>query len=345
MQLLVLMEAYLERGGTGLQFLAAASWVLTTAIIPAAVYLAAEFAALRRLAMQGFGIGDIRSAWEHWTDGLRAEYRREGLPPLAGRVIFDLTVVGLATIFTGFILAATVMPQVLAPAELSASIFALMSLGSWVFLGTAAGLSVNFLSPGIRLDPDGPIRRLARRFWRGPVAGLLARVASAGVSRVRAPSTTLHRNTELVLGLAIDTLWKALPPDERTPHGDIPALATTLQRGAEELRALDKALTESQMGLPREHPEWRRIEDVTADVTRQHRDAVARLESLRMQLLRSVALRTVTSDLANEIAAAREAEQALLFGLAGVNEARAAIGRSVRREPLRQTPTPSPALS
>lgn len=343
-QLLILMEAYLDRGGDAFRFLAALSWILTTAIVPAAVQLISEVAALRRLATRGFGIGDIRAAWEHWTDRLRTEYRREGLPPLAGRVILDLTVVGVVTIVVGFILAATVMPMIVAPSEMGWNVFALMSLGSWVFLGTAAGLSINFLSPGMRLNPDGPLRRLARRFWRGPVAALMARLSTSGVSTTALPSTTVHRNTELVLGLAIDTLWKALPHDQRAPHGDIPAIGSALQRGAEELRATGQALAEAQSRIPQEHPEWQRIEMLVGEINDRHRETVGRLESLRLQLLRSVAARSVTTDMAAEIAAARETEQALIFGLAGANEARRALGRPPRREPLAHTPTPSPAL-
>ncbi len=346
LQLLVLMETYLDRGGSGFRLAAAISWILNVLVVPIAVQSAAEFAALRKLASQGYGIGDIRSAWDHWTAGLKATYRRDELPPLAGRVIFDLTVVGAVTIFAGFLFAATVMPYLVPATEWTYAAFALMSLGSWLFLGTAAGASINLVSPGVRLNPDGFFRRLAKRFWRGPLAGLLARTATTGVASARVASNTIHRNTELVLGLAIETLWQAIPAADRSAHGDVPALAATLQHGAEEMRTLANDLADAQSLLPVGHPEAARLAQVAAEVSRHHREAVARLESLRLHLLRAVSLATVTTDLAQEIVAAREAERLLLFELAGANEARLAIGKAARSESLGSlaTPTPSPVM-
>lgn len=339
-QLLMLMQAALGYGGR-FQVLVAMWWVVSILMIPVAIHLMSEFTALRRLARQGFGIGDIRSAWNQWTDVLRIEYRREGLPPLARRVIFDLTIVGAFTLVVGSVSVAS-LPLLLAGSEVGSSAIALMELLSWVFLGTGAGAAVNLLSPGVRPNPDGLLRRLAHRFWRSRIAGLLARSAAGGVSATGAASKTLHRNTELVLGLAIDTLWKAIPDIERQPFGDVPAVAATLQHGAEELRSVARELVDACAALPDGHPEIQRLEATADQVTTQHRDAIGQLESLRMQLLRAVSSRTVTTDLADEIAAAREAERRLLHGIAGANEARTALGKPGRRDPFAATPTPTP---
>lgn len=344
LQLLVLMEYYLGRGGGALRVAAMGSWALSTLLVPLAAHLMAELGALRRLAARGFGIGDIRAAWDHWTERLRQEHRRDGLPPLAARVLFDLTVVGTVVIAAGSVIALTLLPALVAPAELQWTQLALMSLGSWLFLGTAAGLSINLLAPGVRLHPDGLLRRLGRRFWRGTLAGLAARAVRARSARALAASSTVHRNTELVLGLAIDTLWKALPAEQREGRADVPAVAASLQHGAEELRAMLTRLVEARDALPGDDPEGERLDRVAATITQQHRAAVGQLETLRLQLLRAVALRTVTADLGDEIAAACDAERALLAGIAGAVEVRAALARPPRRSSVQHTPTPSPVL-
>lgn len=342
LQLLLMMELYLERGGYMLVLAAGGSWILATIVVPLAAHLAAELASLHRLAMRGLGIADIRAAWAHWTAALERTHRSEGLPPLAGRVVFDLTVVGVATIAIGFVLAAIALPLLVAPGERGATRIALMALGSWVFLGTAAGLSINFLAPGVRLNPQGVWRRLSERFWRGPLGGLLARVARGGLSpRAAGASSTIHRNTELVLGLAIETLWSALPDEARRHHPDVPRVTATLQHGAEELREMITRLREACDALPPHHPEVPPVDGVLHQLERQHREAVAQLESLRLHLLRSVSARAITTDLTAELAAAREAERLVLHGVAGAAAARAALGRTLRGV-TRGTPTPSP---
>jgi len=343
LQLWILVAAYFDTGGQALRIAATLSGVVTLAVLPLGGQLIAEMVALRRLASRGFGIADIRTAWDHWTAALREEHSRETLPPLAGRVVFDLTVIGFVTIAIGLVVAATILPRVVPPTELPYTLFALLKYASWIFLGSAAGLGIGFLAPGVRLKPDGSVRRLAARLWRGPIGGGLARVAALGASRALPPSSTVHRNTELVLGLAIETLWRALPAEERQPHGDVPGVAATLQHGAEELRSLRTAVLEARDRLLPDHGEWGRLDATAGDLEARHRVTVTRLETLRLQLLRAVSLRAVTTDLREEIAAAREAERALIHGIAGAAETRAAIERRARRDPLLQATTPTPA--
>jgi serine/threonine-protein kinase len=86
----------------GMLVAAAISSVLTVTAIPLLGHLGFEAWALRALHRLGFGIADIRAAYPHWRDTLERERRQEGLPPLPGRVVFDLTVVGalvLAVVF------------------------------------------------------------------------------------------------------------------------------------------------------------------------------------------------------------------------------------------------------
>lgn len=343
LQLWALVQSYFQRGGAGLVVSAAASTALTLLVLPIAGQLGAEIVSLRRLAAHGFGIGDIRAAWDHWTGHLRDLHRSDTLPPLHGRVILDLTVVGVATLLIGGFIAVFVLPFLMDAGEVHWTRVALWEYASWIVLGTSAGLGVSFLSPGLRARPDGWFRRMTERFWRGRLGGLTARLAQLGRRGTAAVSATLHRNTELVLGLAIEQLWGALPRDERSAFGDVPATATALQHGAEELRAMLGHLTTAQAALPEDASEHRSLGETVEAVRAQHRQAVSALETLRLQMLRAVSSRSVTAELGHEIAAAREAEQALVHGLAGLHETRAAIGRAARRSMRALTPTPTPS--
>lgn len=100
-------------------------------------------------------------------------------------------------------------------------------------------------------------------------------------------------------------------------------------------------LREACDALPPHHPEVPPVDGVLHQLERQHREAVAQLESLRLHLLRSVSARAITTDLTAELAAAREAERLVLHGVAGAAAARAALGRTLRGV-TRGTPTPSP---
>ncbi len=345
-QLWVLVERYFAQGGAGLLAAATVSSILATTVVPLAGHLLAEFVALRRLAARGFEIGDIRAAWHHWTAALQRRQSREGLRPLANRVVFDLTVVGGVTIAAGVLGGALVLPLLLDPVELFWTRGALMAYGSWVFLLTTAGLGVGFVAPGVRVAATGRLRSVMGRLWQGPVGGALARIAAWRQSRRLAASSTLHRNTELVLGLAITDLWHALPEEARTPLGDVPAMAGALQHGAEELRAMALRVREARVALTADDTEHANaLEDAEAALLLRHREAIGALERLRLQLLRTVARPEAMGDLAAEVATARVAEARLLDAIAGVEMVRRLLGRAPRTRAAHDTPPPTPVAA
>ncbi|MEI2720714.1 MAG: hypothetical protein V9E87_11330 [Gemmatimonadales bacterium] len=109
------------------------------------------------------------------------------------------------------------------------------------------GVGVGFVSPGFRIPAQGRARRLPRpalELARWPSAS--PALAGRGQRTLAANASTLHRPTEMVLGLAVDDLWRAIPEALRADLGDVPALAHTLEQGATELRGLITSLQESE---------------------------------------------------------------------------------------------------
>jgi serine/threonine-protein kinase len=344
METWVLVWGYFGSGITELISAAAISTAVTFTLLPFVVHLGAETIALRRLHHRGFGIADIRAAWPHWTDRLERDHRREGLPALPGRVVFDLTAIGAVALLVLFVVIWPLIP-VLFPRDPNLTRSVLMWMASNVYLAVMTGIAIGLVAPGFRLSPRGRLRRLAERFWRSPLAGLVTQAAGLGQSSHLAASSTVHRNTELVLGLAIDDLWHALPPPVRDDLDGMPALARTLQHSAEELRHLAAELTEAQRHLGHDEPEEAaRLVETLATVTARQRETVTMLERLRLQLLRTLADHRPTADLAVQLERAHQLERDLMADLAG----HAAVRRLLDRRRRDRTPghlTPSPAAA
>lgn len=342
MQTWLLIQGYFNSGQEVLLTAALVTTALSLTAVPLVSHLLFEGAELRRLRRVGFGVDDIRAAFPHWRAEQVRERKREGLPPLAGRVVWDLTMIGAVTVFVG---AAIVWPNITSWVVAADAIYvrgALTWMLSFAYFGTLTGVGIGFLLPGHRPKPDGWINRLKERFWRSRFAGALARASAAGQREELIASSTLHRNTELVLGLAVDDLWRAIPADTRADLGDVPALAHALQGSAAELRDLIDRLRESERDLLADDPLRAELATALPPLEARHRESVAALERIRLQLLKLLATRTPTQELTQQLEQARTLEAALVRDVAAQLEVRRLLGASRRRDPL-LTPTPSPA--
>jgi hypothetical protein len=343
MQTWLLVWGYFQSGVYELVIAAVIGTVLSITAVPLIAHAIAEVVALRRLHGQGFGVADIRAAWSHWTATLQRQHDREGLPPLPGRVVFDLTVIGAVGIAA---LLAVIFPllPILAPDDTAMTRSVLLAWASNVYLWVLTGVGIGFVAPGVRLSPTGLFRRLTHRFWNSRLAGGVARLAVLGQQRRLAASSTLHRNTEMVLGLAMEELWDALPPGLRAELPEVPSLWRTLQAAAEELRDLGDRLAQSEHDIGADDPsEVQRLATVRVTVQARQREAVAALERLRLQLLRAVAERRATADLTHHLEVAHALERSLIADLAGHAELRRHLARTSRPEPHeRGTPSPTP---
>lgn len=339
----LLVWGYFGSGSTGLLIAALLSTVASFTAIPIAAHLLAEAAALRRLRHHGFDIEDIRAAWPHWTEHLERVRAREGLRPLAGRVIFDLTVVGTVVLAITFFVAIPFLPLLVASGEIAGTRGALIYMASWAYLVTMTGAGVGFLSPGVRIAPNGRLRSFLRRLWDTRLAGTVTWLAGLGQRERLVTAGTLHRNTELVLGLAIEEVWRGLPRALQLEIGeDVPQIAGTLRHGAEELRALAERMREAESGLTADDPEFRALVVERERVETHQRDSVATLERIRLQLLRVASERRGTAELTGHLERARALEHGLLIEVAAHDEVRRFLRSSSARTP-RPTPTPASA--
>ncbi len=340
MQSWLLVQGYFDSGQTALLTAALVTTLFSLTALPVGAHLLFEAAEQRRLRRVGFGLADIRAALPHWRAEMVRERKREGLAPLSGRVIWDLTMLGVLTIFVSLVI---VWPNLerwnVADAVIVRS--AIVWMLSGVYFATLTGIGIGFLLPGHRPRPDGWINALKERFWRSRLAGWFARVAITGQREIERASSTLHRNTELVLGLALDDIWKVLPAALREGLDDVPTLAHALQQSAAELRELADRLRESDRALAAGSAEQVETSHALEAIETRHRDAVTALERIRLELLRLVATRARTGELADQLREARALETVLKRESHAHRDVHRLLGRARRTGQLAATPTPA----
>ena len=131
------------------------------------------------------------------------------------------------------------------------------------------------------------------------------------------PASLTHRPTELALGMAAEQLYDSLPKETRNQLHDLPDVVHRLERDAQSMRArldeLLEALSDvSQRGgseptIAARHD--RIVSDLTAErdlVQQRLRDAVAALETIRLNLLRLHAGTGTVHSLTTDLGLARE---------------------------------------
>lgn len=315
---------------------------LTLTLVPLLAHWCFELVQLRRLRADGFTIADIRAALPHWRAAEALHQQREGLRPLASRVIRSLTVVFAAILVLDVTVIEPNLGLLVAVSKgVRMWVMGLTGIMPVLYLFTMMGVGIGFVSPGLRIAATGPVRKLLDRFWRTPLAERFAAFAASGQRSIAATASTLHRPTEMVLGLAVDDLWRAIPEALRTDLGDVPALAHTLEQGATELRRLIASLQESEASDGVSDVDRRALVVAREGLEVRHREAIATLERVRLQLLRLLADRQQTGALTQQLEAARAIEASLHRDVAGHAEVRRLLHRP-RRATAPGTPTPTP---
>jgi serine/threonine-protein kinase len=318
------------------------STALSLSLIPLAAHLTFEILQLRRLRAEGFSLADVEAALPHWRAAEQLQQQREGLRPLASRVILDLTVIFAVTILIDiFLIEPNIVLLELASQAVRTWVLGLTGFMPALYLFTMMGVGIGFVSPGFRLPAIGRARRFLDRFWHTRVAKWLAAFATSGQRSIAANASTLHRPTEMVLGLAVDDLWRAIPDALRADLGDVPALAHTLERGATELRGLITSLLESEASDGVSDADRAAIAETRRSLESRHRETIATLERVRLQLLRLLADRQQTGALTQQLEAARAIEASLHRDVAGHVEVRRLLHRP-KRAAAPGTPTPTP---
>jgi serine/threonine-protein kinase len=174
------------------------------------------------------------------------------------------------------------------------------------------------------------------KLWTGSLGRWLFKLARAITPARALPASLTHRPTELALGMAAEQLFESLPKDTRHQLRDLPDVVHRLEQDAQKMRQrleeLQEALSDaahtrsSDPAIAARHD--RIVADLTAerDVVQQRlKDAVAALETIRLNLLRLHAgtgtvqslttdlglAREIASDIGRHVEGLREAEEAL----------------------------------
>ena len=257
----------------------------------------------RRLLQAGFGHGDIGVAFKAEIDRSREE-RAFGLghgggPSVFERILRWISGIGLGTaVFALAAAAASDLPSRPLMILLAAS------FGGGVASGVGALVMLQR-----RRDVDA---EFWGRLWTGRVGRWLFGVARMFTGTKSLPASLTHRPTELALGMAAEQLYETLPKETRRQLRDLPDVVHRLEQDAQRMRArleeLQEALADvGQRGSPdpaigARHD--RIVADLSAErdlVQQRLKDAVAALETIRLNLLRLHAgtgsVRSLTTDL------------------------------------------------
>ncbi len=165
-------------------------------------------------------------------------------------------------------------------------------------------------------------RRLTGWFLKSRLGRWAFGLAGLGLDRSALASLATHRPTELALGMAVDSLFDALPKATRLELADLPSVVRQLEADATEIRQSVERLNDAatQVGSGMRNPPGRPApgglierrdaldRDLTAarDAAKQRlADAVTALETIRLDLLRLTAGAGSVDSLTADLAAAR----------------------------------------
>jgi serine/threonine-protein kinase len=258
---------------------------------------------LRRVARAGHDHDEFTRALAADAARLREDFTAvTGRPPGPHQNLVHRVWIGATTVLAGFLTTALLNME-------------------WVFpelMGAVAGVvgAVSLFGSGIawRASVFGGFRQ---RFWESSLGRWLFRAAGVGLRRPGVPDDRDHRPTELVVGLAVDALYEALPKTTRRALPDLPGVVRHLREHAHRIRARCEELGEalaaadaSELARPRDTESLARrrstlvhdLRAAQADAQRRLAETVAALEAIRLDLLRlrvgAGSIDGITADLA-----------------------------------------------
>jgi predicted Ser/Thr protein kinase len=188
-------------------------------------------------------------------------------------------------------------------------------------------------------------RRLTGRFLESRLGQWAFRVAGIGLDRPALASLATHRATELGIGMAVDSLFEALPKATRQQLAELPAIVRVLEQDATKMRRKIEELSDVAIkaglvapGAPGRPPASALLErrdalerDLAAarDAAKQRlADAVTALETIRLDLLRLTAGAGSVEGLTADLAEARAVSEEVGRLLAARDEVEAQLGRA-----------------
>ncbi len=260
----------------------------------------------RRLLNAGFGHSDIGVAFKAEIERSREE-RSFGLGHGGGPSLFERILRWISAI--GFGTAVLELAGLAGPDPSGWPNFPLMVALAWSLTGGIASGIGALVMLQRRRDVDA---EFWGRLWTGRVGRWLFGVARMFTGAKALPASLTHRPTELALSMAAEQLYETLPKESRRQLRDLPDVVHRLEQDAQRMRArleeLQEALADvGHSGTPDPAIAARQdriVADLSAErdlVQQRLKDAVAALETIRLNLLRLHAgtgsVRSLTTDL------------------------------------------------
>jgi len=276
----------------------------------------------RRLLNVGFGHSDIGVAFKAEIDRSREE-RAYGLghgggPSLLERILRWLGGLGIGTaVFLAL------------PANGPSLMWA---FGTALTVGFGAGVGALSMLQR-RRDVDA---EFWGRLWTGRLGRWLFGVARMFAGAKTLPASLTHRPTELALGMAAEQLYESLPKPTRQQLRELPDVVHRLEEDAQKMRArleeLQEALSDAgHSGNPDPAIAARHnriVADLSAErdlVQQRLKDAVAALETVRLNLLRLHAGTGSVHSLTTDLGLARDLARDIDLQAEGYREIESAL--------------------
>ncbi|MGH7592356.1 MAG: hypothetical protein ACRELE_00665, partial [Gemmatimonadales bacterium] len=315
--------------------------------LPMIAHCIVKFGLLRNLLRAGYRAGDLRLAKARRRN--ESQHQEDHQPSFVARINRDLLVMSLLVYLGSTILARVITHDFVIvlpnpyPTPLHPHLFTLVHdprlwnmfavFAKWSIVTFWSSVGLAFILPPFRLASDGWWTRLRARV-RPAVPPILYWLAAIGLRRGVAAEHTLHRPTELVLDLAIDDLWTALPDTMRHGLRELPAVADSLRDRVGEMKELTRQL---------EAPSLVNAPDAVAlreRLTARQQIGITALEQLRLQLMRLSGETAPTGALTAQLRDALALDGELLTELGG----HPSLKRLLKRKPTTPGITPTPAL-
>src|SRR5574341_93577 len=278
----------------------------------------------RRLLNAGFGHQDIGVAFKAEIDRSREE-RAYGLghggkPSVLERILRWISgpTLGLAVL---------TLPFLITTPEWEGVAFLAGIFGWSLTIGVGTGIGALIMLQR-RRDVDS---EFWGRLWTGRLGRWLFALARMFTSKKALPAPLTHRPTELALGMAAEQLYDSLPKETRVQLRDLPDVVHRLEQDAQRMRArlneLQEALSDVGQRGSLEPAIAARHDRIVADLSNERdlvqqrlKDAVAALETIRLNLLRLHAGTGTVQSLTTDLGLARDVATAIGAHVDGYRE-------------------------
>ena len=298
----------------------AGTWLAGLTVVPFALLVGRA----QRIAGNGFTREDVVTAFKHELDSGSEEraYEYGRGPSHYERVVRWLSAAGLGV--AGLSLLVGMGNDAWAP---------------WAGAATALGLMVGLPSGVLALSRLQRRRDLETelwlRIWRGPIGRLAFGRVRLPAGRPALQSGSTFRPTELVLSLAAERLFEELPKETREELRELPDVLRGLEHDAGRMRSRLEELNDALQGAEErgrlsgqiagdiKARRDRVVTDLEAErelVQRRLKDAVAALETIRLNLLKLHAGAGTVQSLTTDLSLAREAAREVELLLEGHQE-------------------------